>query len=328
MGIQVWVLGENRAIPRNYRHTILNEEMIDWFSAGQNYNDVVIKAVDEADGHHSFITEYAGTTDVMKGVLDPEGRFGTQEEFLQISDPGQYVANLRARGFVWTSPLINTLKEYIPFPAALRDTGVDEESYYNQLDYYLTSNRQQNPSVYENAGLENFTPTEITTKLWERIVTPTLSAAVLFKRFPKMTRLYTTLSPDEMTKDPVFSFNADLPDVSNIHEATFTYICSFFQDGPSNTPAILRLPDNREFYVKNQAEWTNRDTTGVPYSTQIQLLREEGPPEVEVDNSNRISGGDKDSGCSCSTGQERSPLGMSLIALLALGLFVAVPRKR
>ena len=36
---------------------------------------------------------------------------------------------------------------------------------------------------------------------------------------PYLTRLYTTMSADEMTMDPVFEFNPDLPDVSNVHTA-------------------------------------------------------------------------------------------------------------
>ena len=72
MGVQVWVLGEERAIPRNYRHTVLNDEKIDWFNAGRNYNDVVIEATNEAEDGQSFVTEYAGTSAVMRDVLAPD----------------------------------------------------------------------------------------------------------------------------------------------------------------------------------------------------------------------------------------------------------------
>ena len=67
MGVQVWMLGEGRAIPRNYNHTVLNDALIDWPRAGANYNDVVIRAVKEAPERHSFVTEYAGPSDVMPG---------------------------------------------------------------------------------------------------------------------------------------------------------------------------------------------------------------------------------------------------------------------
>ena len=77
MGIQVWTLGAGRAIPRNYYHTVINDTLLDWNNGAQNYNDVIIKAVGEAPGKHSFVTEYAGSSSVMQKILNPPGRFGT-----------------------------------------------------------------------------------------------------------------------------------------------------------------------------------------------------------------------------------------------------------
>jgi hypothetical protein len=321
MGIQVFVLGDHRAIPRNFRHTVLNDEHIDWFTAGQNYNEVVIKAVDEAKDHHSFITEYAGSSDTMKKVLNREGRFGDRRAFENAATAVEFVSLIQQNGFLWSSPLINTLKEY--FPKTAENEGVPDDQYYQSFSYYAST------IDYD------FDASELTQKIWDRIVTPTIEAGELFDRHPKMTRMYTTLSPEEMTKDPVFSFNADLPDVSNVHEATLTYICSFFQDGPNNTPAILRLPDNREFYVKNPTEWQNRGAGDVPYSVRIELLSEEGAPVVEVDNKDRISGGESDEGCACVSVAETvpadsrgAPLGLTLFGLVAFAAFLAIPRKR
>jgi hypothetical protein len=332
MGVQVWVLGDSRAIPRNFHHTVLNTEHIDWFNAGANYAEVVGKAVDEANGHHSFVTEYAGTTDVMKDLLDPQGRFGTRGNFEVETDAGRYVQALRQNGFIWTSPLINTLKEYFPEPQFLKDEGVAEDQFYNSIDYYLGYDRQSRPESWRNVDL-SFDAVALTGKLWERIVTPTLDAGALFKKFGKMTRLYTVLSPEEMNSDPVFSFNKDLADVSNVHEASLTYICSFFQDGPNNTPAILKLDDGREFYVKTQADWAARDVSRVPFSTRIETLREEGPPVIEVDNTSKISGGENDNGCACTTSEpapsssDGAPIGLSIAGLIGFALLM-LPRKR
>ena len=68
MGVQVWMLGAGRAIPRNFYHTVINDAQIDWLTAGRNYNDVIIKAVGEAEGKHAFVTEFAGSPQVMRGV--------------------------------------------------------------------------------------------------------------------------------------------------------------------------------------------------------------------------------------------------------------------
>jgi hypothetical protein len=41
---------------------------------------------------------------------------------------------------------------------------------------------------------------------------------LLLQRYPYITRLYTRISPDEMTLDPVFDLTSGMPDVSNVHD--------------------------------------------------------------------------------------------------------------
>ncbi len=41
---------------------------------------------------------------------------------------------------------------------------------------------------------------------------------LLFQQYPYLTRLYTRISPDEMTVDPAFDLAPGLPDVSNVHD--------------------------------------------------------------------------------------------------------------
>ena len=89
MGIQVWMLGAGRAIPRNYYHTVINDMAIDWNTSGANYNDVIIKAVGEAPEKHSFVTEYAGDSAVMRNVLNAPGRFGTQAALAASTTPAR-----------------------------------------------------------------------------------------------------------------------------------------------------------------------------------------------------------------------------------------------
>lgn len=44
------------------------------------------------------------------------------------------------------------------------------------------------------------------------------AVSLLFQQYPYLTRLYTRISPDEMTIDPVFDLAPGLPNVSNIHD--------------------------------------------------------------------------------------------------------------
>ncbi|MEO1269875.1 MAG: DUF2330 domain-containing protein, partial [Myxococcota bacterium] len=46
MGVLVWVLSDQRAVPINYRSLEVNEALINWFNASQNYNDVINVAAD------------------------------------------------------------------------------------------------------------------------------------------------------------------------------------------------------------------------------------------------------------------------------------------
>jgi hypothetical protein len=99
MGIEVWVLGAGRAIPRNYHHTVIDDAALDWLGGVSNYNEVVIRATHEADQRRTFVTEFAGSSKVMQGVLDYPGRFGNVQDFYAIADAGMYIARLRSTGY-------------------------------------------------------------------------------------------------------------------------------------------------------------------------------------------------------------------------------------
>ena len=65
----------------------------------------------------------------------------------------------------------------------------------------------------------------------------------LHSEYQYVTRLNTVISPEEMTVDPVFSFDQQRPDVSNIHdlsEETGLYDCE--RDGSGNTQPIIEVP--------------------------------------------------------------------------------------
>jgi hypothetical protein len=60
-----------------------------------------------------------------------------------------------------------------------------------------------------------FLPTAFVDDLLAVVITPLRETQALFSEYGTLTRLYTTLSASEMTRDPVFDFNPDLPQVSN-----------------------------------------------------------------------------------------------------------------
>ncbi|MBT8492812.1 MAG: DUF2330 domain-containing protein [Deltaproteobacteria bacterium] len=321
MGVQVWVLGDHRAIPRNYFHTHINDALLDWLNGAQNYVSVLTDAVDEADGHHSFVTEYAGGSDRMVGLLDWEGRFGSVDQLASITEAVQFVQYLRSNGYPFNSILVNILDAELPVPSALEAQGITPAQYLSNLDWYLGSYKDQNPELFEDLDVD-FNPVTVAASLDERIRTPTLEAGQMFRDNPYMTRMFTTLSPDEMTKDPVFSFNPDLEAVDNEHEGRLIYHCGLYSENQSTTPVTIVTENGNNLYLPdgtNANPWLGSD---MPSSQRIEILREEGPPEVVTDNDDVIRGFLGMSGCSVAGG---GSAGWMVVALFAL---VAIRRRR
>ncbi len=278
MGVQVWMLGDSRAIPRNYNHTVLNDAVIDWPSRGANYNDVIIRAVGEAPGKHTFVTEYAGSSSVMKDVLTPFGRFGSKSELAAKTTPEDFIDQLFFKSFASVSsltpfgqpvlpgPLKAILAKYLPPPQ-----GVSADTFYT---YY----RQ----FKDRAPPPNFQPQAMADEIWDRVVLPVQNASALFTSMPVLTRLYSTISPEDMNKDPAFSFNATLPNVSNLHVATMNVFCS---PGGNETGALLVTEQGWQLpYPNGRFAAVGFDRSRSPASLVIEVLREEGAPENVVNN--------------------------------------------
>ncbi|MBW2589094.1 MAG: DUF2330 domain-containing protein, partial [Deltaproteobacteria bacterium] len=68
MGVMVWVLGESRAVPVNYKALELNQALINWLTGGSNYNQVVVAAANQAGGQ-GFVSERAGPSTDYDNVI-------------------------------------------------------------------------------------------------------------------------------------------------------------------------------------------------------------------------------------------------------------------
>jgi hypothetical protein len=274
MGVQVWVVGAGRAIPRNYHHTVINDAVIDWRSAGSNYQSVIIRAAGEAPGKHTFVTEYAGTSAVMSGELSWPGRFGTLDELARQPDRNAFQNYLLNHSFRWTTTLQTILNR---------------------------------PGAYDGPALA--------AEIWDRIVTPTREAQALLDASPKLTRLFTTISPADMNRDPAFGFNAALPDVSNVHQAEILVSCaSTYVEGSATLTTeqgwVVPFPNGR---FQNPGI----EIDSLPASLRIEVLSEEGPPQVVLQNGGSIS-----PRASCAVG------GDMLVAIMGLLTLARFWRRR
>jgi hypothetical protein len=213
------------------------------------------------------------------------------------------------------------LEKYFNYPDRAADAGVTEDLYYEQLDQYLPT--------YDSRAV--FDQVALTAELWERVVFPAQEANELFDENPKMTRLFTMLSPEEMSKDPVFAFNPTLPDVSNIHNATMTNLCE------GDKPFELMLADGRVFRLEQTADWSEQVAKrrgADPNAAVVEILREEGASELVVDNRSLLrdaADAELDDG-GCSSAGPRRPTALLnallIAAIIGLGRRLMRPRNR
>jgi hypothetical protein len=212
MPVVAYVLGGARAFPTNWFNVEPDYAKVNWFNGGSNYRQVAVAAIDEAAGR-GFITEFAGKATIMKDVIFTEGRFALGK-LATLTEPSAFIQELLNLGFPRDATMQALLRKHIPMPASLAAKGVTEQMFYNNIRQYSAD--LMGFMVDARAFIKD---------LEERIVTPMREAQAMFDRQPYLTRLLSLVSPDEMTRDPLFHLNPDMPDVSNLHVAKAAGMC-------------------------------------------------------------------------------------------------------
>jgi hypothetical protein len=121
--------------------------------------------------------------------------------------------------------------------------------------------------------------------LHQHVIDPLVDTQKLIAARPYLTRLFTTMSAEEMTSDPVFTFNDGLPDLSNVHVAQQYIQCSPIYT-PSEAPWRIVLPLGD--VVRGAGRTWPVDATMVPATRVIEQLSNAGKGEVLVDNTKKI----------------------------------------
>ena len=194
MPITTFFLGDARATPVNYS---LVEDAGDDIALwdGASWVDHVSRRVDEMDGR-AFVTEYAGRTPALSLATQPVDDMG------EFTDPGSYLRELADRGYTGTPELLRLLRGFLVPPSGRR---VDE--YANCL---------MRSSTAWCGAPESFDPEGLTAAIDAQITQPSAEAEALVRRHGYLTRLFTTMSAEEMTVDPVFQLDPGLEDVPNV----------------------------------------------------------------------------------------------------------------
>src|SRR4051812_44648602 len=204
MGGLTWVLGSSRAVPANYLSLELNEARINWFNSASNYNSVVIDAANDAGGQ-GFVTELAGPTSALAAQIwtaSDESNWITLHHSTSLSATPFFQLAFRLFG------------RWDGFWDATR-------AVINQTDGQTLEAIKSCPTCYPI----QLSQADYLQQLDKLVFEPVQRVQRLIGAHPQITRMYTTLSAGEMTLDPLFTFNPDLPSVSNVHTAERVISC-------------------------------------------------------------------------------------------------------
>ena len=215
MGVIVWVVNDARAIPENYEHVTPNYTKLDWYSGSANayasYQTLITDAMNEAGGQ-GFATDYAGPlNDAIHSSLT--GGEVVENNLVQldaIANNAQYVTNSL---FITTdfAGALASLPSILPLPE-----GFDTNLYFdsNQLESVFTPEELQQARI------------DVRASIVMRELEPIRNGVALLPQDAYITRMYTTLSADEMTVDPTFNYNATMPEQSRQREAQLNASCN------------------------------------------------------------------------------------------------------
>jgi MYXO-CTERM domain-containing protein len=329
--INVWVLGAARAVPLDFVEVGVNEAKIDWFNFGSNYDKVLGEAANEAGGD-AFAVEYAKpAAAVAQQLVVSQGQI---DQLATTTSPGAYLSALASMGFSPTGQVLNILRQDLPLPSDLAAQGITEAQYY--------ANPYRFPS---STGAATFDAAKLTADLEAAVFVPLMKVQPMFANHKYLTRLATFISPEEMTKDPRFVTNAELPDVDPQHLAIAHMLCGDQDYDVCHAPVRLRLESGADvnFGVAagaheqcnpSQTPTYDRTTVDTLPSSDMGWLRDPvGEGHLVVDNRAAISAGinkhnasvQLSPGCGCSVGGRGRPV---VAALMALGFLIARRRRR
>lgn len=266
MGVRTFFLGQARTVPNTYRHVEVNPARLDWLNNGANYMQVVSAAVDDPEsGGQGFVTEYAGPSN----VVTPINFFWWQSQGIPpVTSATGALALLESRGLMSCTGSFNPNTPFNITPV----TPQDSCSFFHPLVRGLlqdhlpppanTTEREYWTAPEAFGGAPAFNAAAFMEDFNTRIQRPAEDAASALSTRPYLTRLITTISPDEMTVDPEFHEAQGLPDVINTRQvATTTSHCDGF--------TTAALPDGRRVEIPAGGSWPAFDPA-MPFAERVE----------------------------------------------------------
>jgi MYXO-CTERM domain-containing protein len=239
---------------------------IPWTGSEFAYADAIARAVDEAPGGRGFVTEYAGPSTAVG--TDAVWSATWDASVFETAEPTEVVDLLEAQGLATCSPklgpclvpyplVVAMLRKYLPAPP-----DANENDFYSCLSCYA-----------DQTDFADWDGPAFAAELGERVIDPGLHAVDLLQGWPYLTRLFTRVSAEEMTVDPIFHANPDLPEVP-LPSAASEMCLECDQD------AVATLPDGRMVYMPGSG-WPS--FVEMPWAERIENIPPRGAPMVELD---------------------------------------------
>lgn len=303
MPLEVYVLGEHRAVPESYLHVQVNEAAVDWQTGGSNYSDVVRRAVDEAGGR-AFVTDFVGSPDTWARTFDVSSYDGAA--LRQTDDPVDWTNRVLSWLPLQPTELATVIEAHIPLAP-----GVTPVDWLDGPDRHLLADPDATLDA-ETATLD----------LEAFVVEPLEAAHDLVGRHRVLTRLGSAISPDEMTTDPTFVLNPDLPgEIATRRRAALVTVCDRNVD-IADAPLRLDLPDGRQLF--SRPDLPLDDAHSQDAALVVEQMGREGLPEVLSDHRERLAELARGSermvrACGGCGSVAPTPWGPALLAVAALG---------
>jgi hypothetical protein len=289
MDMQIWIVGPSQAVPDNYRSLVINDALIDWLSARPyvagalpaggvgpfgdyvgkptNYDAVVATAANEAGGR-GFVTELAAPTsqyrDKVWSSLDTETFTALASQSYVDGIDAIFAAHAYYGGWDGFKDAVAGATT-LPVDVTIDDFGSDPAQYRGVVEV-------DSARLFELIELH--------------VLKPVADAAQLFAAGPYLTRLYSSMSADEMTVDPVFNYNADLAQVSNVHIAKQLIECDRGRSR-EQAPWRMELPQGGVIAGQGQREWPLA-LGSMPANLTVVELSTSGSGHVVEDNTEEI----------------------------------------
>jgi len=290
---------EGRAIPRNYFHVQPNLAKIDWLRGGNNYRQLIAQAADEAGGN-AFTTEFAGNSEIFKEQIWQEGRYNAAA-LRQHTDLGRFLDEVNNQNLRFRAETRSILMRN--FPELENCPRCPSRQFYGVT----------------------IDPTAAVAELETRIFVPEEQMQTLLDQYSFGTRLYTLISPEEMTMDPFFDFDATLPNVSNQHNAKMILHCGV-GGSPGSAGVEIVLEDGTVIGFDNNITPNRAALDAMPSAAVIEQLAEgsvvmDNKPAIKtaLDTHNGMHGA-TGCGCDASEGERSTPMSLAFAGLLAMGL--------